>query len=194
VLNHEASRTVYGVWALTDESLLAGMASRDAEAATAFVRRYQSRVYGLAFTIVGSSTVAEDVAQEAFVRAWRHAASYDPRKGRVATWLLTITRNLAIDALRMRGEQPVDPHQLTLSLVSREGDADSGLPLDDRENLRRAVRGLPAEQARAITLAVFYGLTGKEVAAVEDIPLGTAKTRIRRGLARLREVLGVTDD
>jgi RNA polymerase sigma factor (sigma-70 family) len=194
VLNHEASRTVYGVWALTDESLLAGMASRDAEAATAFVRRYQSRVYGLAFTIVGSPTVAEDVAQEAFVRAWRHAASYDPRKGRVATWLLTITRNLAIDAIRMRGEQPVDPYQLTLSLVSREGDADSGLPLDDRENLRRAVRGLPAEQARAITLAVFYGLTGKEVAAVEDIPLGTAKTRIRRGLARLREVLGVTDD
>jgi RNA polymerase sigma factor (sigma-70 family) len=194
VLNHEASRTVYGVWALTDESLLAGMASRDAEAATAFVRRYQSRVYGLAFTIVGSSTLAEDVAQEAFVRAWRHAASYDPRKGRVATWLLTITRNLAIDAIRMRGEQPVDPHQLTQSLVSREGDADSGLPLDDRENLRRAVRGLPPEQARAITLAVFYGLTGKEVAAVEDIPLGTAKTRIRRGLARLREVLGVTDD
>ena len=193
-LNHKATRAVYRVWALSDESLLAGMASRDAEAATAFVRRYQSRVYGLAFTIVGSSTVAEDVAQEAFVRAWRHAASYDPRKGRVATWLLTITRNLAIDAIRMRGEHPVDPHQLTMSLVSREGEVDSGLPFDDRENLRRAVRGLPPEQARAITLAVFYGLTGKEVAAVEDIPLGTAKTRIRRGLARLREIMGVTDD
>jgi RNA polymerase sigma factor (sigma-70 family) len=182
------------MWAVSDDALLAGLATGDSDAAAAFVQRFQRRVFGLAVTIVGDPRAAEDISQEAFVRAWRHAGAYDSRRGTVATWLLTITRNLAIDAIRMRGEQPVDPHQLTMSLVSREGDAESGLPFDDRENLRRAVRGLPPEQARAITLAVFYGLTGKEVAAVEDIPLGTAKTRIRRGLARLREVLGVTDD
>lgn len=185
---------MHGVWTLSDESLLAGMASRDADAATAFVRRYQARVFGLAFTIVGSRSVAEDVAQEAFVRAWRHAESYDPRKGRVPAWLLTITRNLAIDALRMRGELPTDPFLLMGSLVSQEGETDSSMDYDDRENLRRALHALPPEQARAIALSVFYGLTGKEIAAMEEIPLGTAKTRIRRGLGKLREVLGVKDE
>lgn len=180
---------------MSDESLLAGMASRDADAATAFVRRYQARVFGLALTIVGSRSVAEDVAQEAFVRAWRHAESYDPRKGRVPAWLLTITRNLAIDALRMRGELPTDPFLLMGSLVSQEGETDStSMDYDDRENLRRALMALPPEQARAIALSVFYGFTGKEIAAVEEIPLGTAKTRIRRGLGKLREVLGVRDE
>jgi RNA polymerase sigma-70 factor (ECF subfamily) len=193
-MNRRATRAVHGVWALSDESLLAGMASRDADAATAFVRRYQARVFGLALTIVGSRTVAEDVAQEAFVRAWRHAESYDPRKGRVPAWLLTITRNLAIDAVRMRGELPTDPFLLMGSLVSREGDTESSMDYDDRENLRRALLALPPEQARAIALSVFYGLTGKEIAAVEEIPLGTAKTRIRRGLGKLREVLGVHDE
>jgi RNA polymerase sigma-70 factor (ECF subfamily) len=170
------------------------MASQDGEAATAFVRRYQARVYGLAITIVGSRTVAEDVAQEAFVRAWRHAASYDPRKGQAATWLLTITRNLAIDAVRMRGEHPVDPHVLLGSLVSREGGTGADMTAEDKEYLLRALRALPREQARAIALSVFYGMTGKEIAAVEDVPLGTAKTRLRRGLAKLRETLGVGGD
>jgi RNA polymerase sigma factor (sigma-70 family) len=82
-----------------DEALLAGMAAGDAQAAAAFVRRYQARVYGLALTVVGLPAVAEEVAQEAFVRAWRFAGGYDPRRGAVATWLLTITRNAAVDVL-----------------------------------------------------------------------------------------------
>ena len=94
---------------LSDDSLLAGMALGDADATAAFVRRYQPRVYGLALAIVGSSAVAEEVAQEAFLRIWRNAAVYDARRGQVATWVLTITRNLSIDALRLRGEQPIAP-------------------------------------------------------------------------------------
>src|SRR5262245_475478 len=79
---------------LSDDSLLAGMAMGDAAAAAAFVRRYQPRVYGLALTIVGSNAVAEEVAQEAFLRIWRSATAYDARRGQVGTWVLTITRNL----------------------------------------------------------------------------------------------------
>ncbi|MGH3326351.1 MAG: RNA polymerase sigma factor [Streptomycetales bacterium] len=171
------------------------MASGDADAATAFVRRYQARVYGLAFTIVGVPGLAEDVAQEAFVRAWRHAETYDVRKGRVATWLLTITRNLAVDAVRLRRERPVDPGQLAgLSGAGKDSAERPGISVEDVEQLRAALRTLPEEQSRAIVLSVFYALTAKEIAEVEHIPVGTAKTRLRRGLVRLRDALGVTDD
>ena len=83
----------------SDEALLAGMAHGDEQAGLAFVRRYQGRVFGLALSMLGDPGLAEDVAQEALVRAWRHAPVYDPRRGAVSTWVLTIGRNLTIDAL-----------------------------------------------------------------------------------------------
>jgi RNA polymerase sigma factor (sigma-70 family) len=94
---------------LSDEALLAGLASGNPDDAAAFVRRFQSRVYGLALTMLHDPALADDVAQEAFVRAWRHAATYDARRGRVSSWLLTITRNLAIDRARIRPVAPTDP-------------------------------------------------------------------------------------
>src|SRR3954467_3716151 len=95
--------------ALSDEALLAGLGAGDRRAAAAFVERFERRVYGLALTIVGDAALAEDVAQEALTRAWRHARACDPRRGAVATWLLTITRNLAIDAVRMHRADPRQP-------------------------------------------------------------------------------------
>ncbi|MQA75921.1 MAG: RNA polymerase sigma factor, partial [Solirubrobacterales bacterium] len=100
------------MWSLTDEALVAGLATGDSGAATAFVRRFQARVFGLAVTMVGDRAVAEEIAQEAFTRAWRHAAAYDARRGRVATWLLSITRNLAIDHLRAKRTEPLDPDSI----------------------------------------------------------------------------------
>jgi DNA-directed RNA polymerase specialized sigma24 family protein len=76
------------VTGLSDESLLGGMAAGDTEAAAALVRRYQARVFGLALTIVGSPSAAEDVAEETFLKAWRHAGAFDARRGRVDTWRL----------------------------------------------------------------------------------------------------------
>src|SRR3990170_3632553 len=100
------------MWTPSDESLLAGMGSGDPDAATAFVRRFQRRVFGLALAILGDRAAAEDAAQETFARAWRHADAYDPRRGAVATWLLTIARNVAIDHARVRRSDPVDPGAL----------------------------------------------------------------------------------
>jgi RNA polymerase sigma factor (sigma-70 family) len=179
---------------LSDDSLLAGMAMGDAAAAAAFVRRYQPRVYGLALTIVRSNTVAEEVAQEAFLRIWRSATAYDARRGQVGTWVLTITRNLAIDALRLRGnhEQPLEPQALTETLLSREERESRSTHIEDKEHLRSALHALPPEQGRLIVLFVVYGLTAQETADLEGIPLGTAKTRIRRGIAKLREALEVS--
>ena len=111
------------MWSLSDDALIAGLAVGDEDAASAFVRRFQRRVFGLARTIVGDDRAAEDVAQEAFVRAWRHAGSFDPRRGTVVGWLLTITRNLAIDAVRVRRPLVVDPAALVVAPPGRLAEA-----------------------------------------------------------------------
>ena len=102
---------------LSDEALLAGMAIGEQPAAVTFVRRYQRRVFGLAYSMTGDAGVSEDVAQEAMVRVWRHAPVFDPRRGSVASWVLTITRNLAIDALRLRRAVPTDPDDFAASAM-----------------------------------------------------------------------------
>ena len=176
---------------LSDEALLTGMGLGENGAAGAFVKRFQARVFGLALSIVGDPALAEDVAQEALTRAWRNAAAYDPRRGAVATWLLTITRNLAIDALRLRRAQPTDPEALVaLEVPSSAGDpVEITTSKDDAGRIRAAVGRLPIDQRRALVLAAFYGRTAKEISVAEDIPLGTAKTRIRSGLLKLRAML-----
>jgi RNA polymerase sigma factor (sigma-70 family) len=173
---------------LSDEALLAGLAAGEREAATAFVRRFQARVYGLVITIVRDPGVAEDVAQETFVRAWRHAGTYDARRGRVATWLLTIARNAAVDATRLRHVEPLDPDVL----ASRLGAVDPTSPPDER--VRQAVAELPQEQRRALFLAAYLGRTAREIGELERVPLGTAKTRIRTAMLKLRDSLETRDE
>src|SRR5215204_3119143 len=86
----------------SDDAVLAGLAASDPVAARVFVARFSPRAYGLAVPLIGDRVIAEDVAQEALLRAWRHAGSFDARRGSVATWLLSIVRHLAIDTLLMR--------------------------------------------------------------------------------------------
>ncbi len=175
----------------SDESLLAGVATGDPDAATALVRRYQRRVFGLARAVLGDASAAEDVAQEAFVRMWRHAEAFDPRRASVATWLLTITRNLAIDALRLRRAEPTDPAVLVALQVPSDdaGPADAAVLDDDVQRLHAALRALPVEQRRALVRAAFLGQTAQEIGTYEAIPLGTAKTRIRTAMLKLRDAL-----
>jgi RNA polymerase sigma factor (sigma-70 family) len=178
----------------TDEGLLAGMAAGDAQAAAAFVRRYQARVFGLALTIVGVRATAEDIAQETFVRAWRFAQGYDPRRGAVSTWLLTIARNVAVDVLRLTRDHPYDPATLVDLVTARQTvDRSPVEAVADRDRLHIALREIPPEQAQAVMLAAFYGLTAREIAERDHLPLGTVKTRIRLGLSRLRDLIEVND-
>jgi RNA polymerase sigma factor (sigma-70 family) len=173
------------------------MAAGDAGAATAFTRRFQARVYGLVLTIVRDERTAEDVAQEAFVRAWRHARTYDPRRGRVATWLLAIARNVAIDVIRVKSAEPLDP-ELVANKLQRAGvaggPADQDIPPDERERVRAAIAELPPEQRRALVLATYLGRTAQEISEFEGIPLGTAKTRIRTAMLKLRDSLETTNE
>jgi RNA polymerase sigma-70 factor (ECF subfamily) len=172
-----------------DAALLAGFGVGDPQAATAYVRRFQGKVYGLALSITRDPPMAEDVAQETFVRAWRAAASYDPRRASMSTWLLTISRNTAIDAVRARRSIPIAPQvleEVVQDTLSGSDTAESAVHRLDSERALQQLAALHPEQARAVVLAVIGGCTAAEVGEHENIPLGTAKTRIRTGLLRLR--------
>jgi RNA polymerase sigma-70 factor (ECF subfamily) len=189
------SRTAANGPTPADEALLAGMAMGDQGAAVSFVRRYQGRVYGLAFSMLGDVAMAQDVAQEAFLRAWRHAVVYDSRRASASTWLLTITRNLALDVLRLRRPAVTDPSDLFWEGLAARGPLteERAEQSHSRQGVVAALRALPPEQARAVVLAAVYGFTAAEVGEREGVPLGTAKTRIRRGLLKLRAMAELGD-
>ena len=171
---------------------MAGLALHDRDAALVFVRRFQRRVFGCALAIVGDPARAEDVAQEAFVRAWKHAAVYDARRASVATWLLTITRNAAIDSTRVERARPAITVAVDVPVIDlRPGPAELAVQGADLQRVAVALRQLPDEQRRAVVLASVHGRTAVEISEIEGIPVGTAKTRLRTGLMKLREVLVV---
>lgn len=185
------SLTPYPAETASDQELLAGLGQGDRRASSAFVRRFERRVYGLARAVVGDTNQAEDIAQEALSRAWRHARTYDPRRGSVTTWMLSITRNLAVDALRRRTPTPIDPQALVfVDQAGQEPPPEEPACIgEDAEVVRTALSQIPEEQRRAVVLAAVHGRTAKEIGAREGIPLGTAKTRIRSGLIKLRVLL-----
>jgi RNA polymerase sigma factor (sigma-70 family) len=172
---------------MPDETLLAGLGAGNPELSVAFVRRFQRVVFGVALTVVRDPGTAEDIAQQAFEQAWRHARVYDSRRGSVRTWLTTITHNLAIDVLRVRTSAPVDPDDIPALLTAVTDTPErQAVANDSAEGLRRTLARLPSPQARAVAMAGIYGMTARQIAQAEGIPLGTAKTRIRDGMQKLR--------
>jgi RNA polymerase sigma factor (sigma-70 family) len=178
----------------SDEALLAGWESGDKSAATAFVRRFQSRVYGLAWTMVRDQAVAEEISQEAFLRAWRHAGNYDSRKGQVLTWLLAITRNLSLDRLRVRRTDPIDPAVIAETLDGAVRDIEPERMEGVSEPVKVAVLELPDDQRRSLLLSALMGYTAQQISEIEDVPLGTVKTRIRTATTKLKGRLEAHDE
>jgi RNA polymerase sigma factor (sigma-70 family) len=183
---------------LDDGALLAAMADGDGTAASVFVRRHQRAVYGLAVTMCRDSRLAEDIAQQTFERVWKHAGSYDARRGSVRVWILTITRRLCIDVFRSNRPLPIDPSELLGLLPTANGAVDDrAIEHVEVRRLRSALLGLPEAQLRVLLHASIGGCTASEIAELEQIPIGTAKTRLRTALLRLRTELsptGATDD
>jgi len=175
----------------SDTALMRAFAARDAAAAEELYRRFASRIYGLGIVMLGDDAAAQDLVQDTFVKLWRSAARYDPVRGRLDTWVLLVARSLAIDALRRR---VLDVRTLDRSAVRGEtspepGPEDHATTADLSERARRAMQALSAGQRAALELAYFGGKTSAEVAELEGIPVGTAKTRIRTALLKLREAL-----
>jgi RNA polymerase sigma factor (sigma-70 family) len=175
-----------------DAALLEGLALDDESVAAAFVRRFQGAVYGLALSITRDAGLAEDVSQEVFIRAWRGAKSYDIRRASVLTWLLAITRNTAIDVMRTRHAVPIATEaldRLIYDTLAGPDPQEAALRHVESDHAVRRLLSLAPEQARAVVLAVVGGCTAAEISEYENIPLGTAKTRIRDGLRKLRDSL-----
>jgi len=175
---------------MADDALLAGLAAGGPDVGLAFVRRFQRHVFGVALAVVGDPGLAEDVAQQTFERAWRRGSSFDASRGSVRTWLTTIAHNLAIDTVRARKPTPIDPTDLIRLLGAGTDEPERrSLRAESAAELRAAIGSLPVEQGRAVVMAGVYGMTAQEVADADGIPLGTAKTRIRAAMTKLRLVL-----
>jgi RNA polymerase sigma-70 factor (ECF subfamily) len=174
-----------------DADLLSAIAGGEHPALLALYDRYSGISYGLAYRILQERGAAEEAVQDAYLRVWHRAATFDPTRGCVRPWLLTIVHHCAIDLVRRRGGMPradvsfdemIDQHAAsdTWAEVSQR---------DDQARVRAAVASLPHAQRRAIELAFFADLTHREIAEREDVPLGTVKGRMRLGLQRLSHLL-----
>jgi RNA polymerase sigma-70 factor (ECF subfamily) len=175
----------------SDAALMRAFASREPAAAAELYRRFASRVYGLGIVMLGGDAQAQDLVQDTFVKLWRSAEHYDPSRGRLETWVLLVARSLAIDSLRRR---VLEARVLERSAPGREASDEPGPDqvaetADLSERARRAMAALSDGQRAALELAYFGGKTSAEVAELEGIPIGTAKTRIRTALLKLREAL-----
>ena len=180
--------------------LVESLVATGAEDRAAFGRVYRltsSKLFGICLRICGSRQAAEDVLQEVYVTIWKQAGGYDPGRSSPITWLATIARNRSIDWRRARGNQMSDAMPEALPEPSDPSPlASETILLDEADrHLHRCLDGLDQGQRDAIRTAFFDGLTYNELAVRADVPLGTMKSRVRRGLAQLRNCLeGLGED
>lgn len=173
-------------------ALLYRIREKDEAAVADLYQRFSGPLYSLAYQVTGADRYAQEVVQEVFMAVWRDAARFDPTRGAVSSWLFALTRHKAIDLVRKEAnvwkryapETELERHE---SDEDVDGTAWANIR---RERVLDAMGQLPEAQRTCVELAFFSGLTHVEVAEQLDIPLGTAKTRIRTGLLRLRDLLG----
>ena len=174
---------------LSDEALVLLVARGDDGALGALYDRFGRTAYGLALRVVRDRTLAEDVVQETFLNVWRNADRFIAERAKASTWILTLAHRRAVDLVRREQRRRAEP----LRSEQREGqspptDEEAWLRLQ-RERVQAALRALPDQQREALELAYFGGFTQSELADRLGEPLGTIKSRMFTGLARLRELL-----
>ncbi|MCW2785477.1 MAG: polymerase, sigma subunit, family [Marmoricola sp.] len=176
---------------------LAGLLRRSARGdEQAFAELYDAtsaRVHGLVLRVVRDPAQSEEVTQEVFLQIWRTAARFDESKGSALAWMMTLAHRRAVDRVRAAeavNRQDTTYHQST-HVVSHDSTAEAAEHSMEARRVRAALAELTPVQREALELAYFGGYTHTEVATMLDLPVGTAKTRIRDGLIRLRDAMGV---
>ena len=177
---------------LDDEALVRRLVEQDVRALDTLYTRYSRPVFSLALKILGDREVVEEVVQEVFLRLWTRAQTFDPQRGKLLSWLLTITHHRAVDELRRRRAQPV-VDGLDEQLASREEPAsdpsETYAQVENKEAIQRALGKLPEAQRKPIEMAYYGGMTQVEISQALREPLGTIKTRMRLGMQKLRLLL-----
>lgn len=175
------------------ESLLERVARGDSGAVREILDSYGGLVYSLARRFTRNEQEAEDAAQEIFLDVWRSAGRYDPSLGAEVTFLATIARRRLIDRARKSGREApratlaVEPEHRGTSLENERVER-----FDDIQRAQDAIASLSPEQQKVLRLSIYQGLSHERIAEATGLPLGTVKTHTRRGLIRLRELLGVS--
>ncbi len=175
----------------SDGELISSIGAGDASAIGELYDRYSATLFPLALRILRDRSEAEDVLHDAFVAVSDRAAQYVPERGSVIAWLVTLVKNLAIDRARRRErrgtlQREVLPHEPPASARDPERLTSEA---SERAKIRRALATLPEAQRTTLEVAFFEGLTYPEIAARENVPLGTVKSRAARALSALREAL-----
>jgi RNA polymerase sigma factor (sigma-70 family) len=171
----------------TEQNLVIALKARDEQAFSYLYDHYSGSLYSIILQIVKSPEIASDVLQEVFVNIWRKIESYDAIKGRLFTWMLNISRNASIDMLRSKNYQNNQKNQeINDNVYGVDQVTQTSI---DSIGLTKFLAKLRPEQRVLIELAYFKGFTHEEIAQIEEIPLGTVKTRIRNALLQLREFL-----
>ncbi len=173
---------------LSDEALVALVARSDETALAELYDRIGGIAYGLAYRVLRDESLAEDAVQEAFLGLWRTAASFIPERAKASTWLLTLVHRRAVDLVRREQRRRAEPLEDAPEPVTESAEDDAWLRLD-RVRVQGALAQLPDQQREAIELAYYGGFTQSELAERLGQPLGTIKSRMFAGLARLRELL-----
>jgi RNA polymerase sigma-70 factor (ECF subfamily) len=174
---------------LSDEAVVALCARSDEVALAELYARYGRVAYGLSLRIIRDEALAEDAVQEAFLAIWRGAARFLPERAKASTWILTLVHRRAVDLVRREERRRADPLPET-ELRGAEAASDEAMWLRlERERVQAALARLPDRQREAIELAYYGGFTQSELAERLGEPIGTIKSRMFTGLARLRELL-----
>jgi len=175
-----------------DAALAERLLVRDQEALRTAIDSYGEVVFGMARRIVIEPSLAEEVAQDTFLALWRRPGAFDAARGSLQAFLAGIARNKAIDLVRREESLRRTKESLQAEAEKASTEVVLNERVEERQEILAALRGLSAVQREAIVLAYFGGRTYREVAAELEIPEGTAKTRLRDGLLRLRELLSTT--
>lgn len=175
------------------ENLLPQVAAGNPGAVEKFLRRHSGMVWGLARRFCRSAEDAEDATQEIFVEVWKSADRYDAEYGSETTFLMTIARRRLIDRARRQGRRPTTELLEDAGTLPAAAVADRVEVQDEVQRAQEALSQLRPEQREVLDMALGQGRTHQEISAAIGIPLGTVKSHARRGLMRLREMLGVTD-
>ena len=171
-----------------EEELVQLLRQQSREGFNYLYRQYGAVLYGIINKVVYDEQTAQDVLQDVFVKIWTNIAQYDPKKGRLYTWMINIARNSAIDKLRSKGEIMKGKIQTGDDIVNNVRDGMKTEQATDSIGLRNMVAGLKPEYETIVTLAYFKGFTLDEISKTLGIPLGTVKTRMRHAIQQLREI------